>query len=103
VDYDIRVEVLRQVRGDDVVVRLVLALVEPFDEAFSSNSISVEIWPKSREIEWRNDGGLFSHTGWPAPWPADRDYTHPDHEADLVALATQLAMEEWQRRQESGQ
>lgn len=100
-DYDIETQILRQVRGGEVVVRLVQVLVEPFDEPFSRNSISVGIWPKSRQIEWREDGGLFSHTGWPADWP-DTDYTHPDHEAALVALATRLAVAEWQRRQEGG-
>jgi hypothetical protein len=101
-DYDIETQILRQVRGGEVVVRLVQVLVEPFDEPFSRDSISVGIWPKSRQIEWREDGGRFSHTGWPADWPADTDYTQIDHEAALVALATRLAVAEWQRRQEGG-
>jgi hypothetical protein len=101
-DYDIETKILRQVRGGEVVVRVVGVLVEPFDHPYPNDFISVSIWPKSRQIEFRDDGGRYDRLPWPADWSPDPDYTHPDHEAALVALATKLAVAEWQRRQEGG-
>jgi hypothetical protein len=103
VDYDIRVEILRQVRGGDVVVELVQVRIGPLDHRYPGDFILLCIWPKSRQIEFRNRIGRYGRFPWPADWSPDPDYTHPDHEAALVALATRLAVAEWQRRQEGGQ
>jgi hypothetical protein len=102
-DYDIETKILRQVRGGEVVVRLVRVTVEPADQLYRQHFLEFGIWPKSRKIHWQDDTGRYGRLPWPADWSPDPDYTHPHYEADLVALATRLAVDEWQRRQEGGQ
>jgi hypothetical protein len=101
VDYDIDIKVTRQVRGRDVSIWLVRATVEPPGCSFSDEFIAVDIWPKTRQIVTSGKYGRYDHPAWPADWPG-RSYTQIEYEADLVSLATRLAVQEWQRQQEGG-
>jgi hypothetical protein len=112
VDYDIDIKVVRQVRShpefrfaDSVRVKLVKVTVEPRNQSFSNEFVAVEIWPGLQRIEYRECNGLyFPPAAWPVGnWPTDTDFTQIEYEADLVSLATRLAVTEWQRRQEGGQ
>jgi hypothetical protein len=101
VDYDIEINVTRQVRGDSVRVTLVKVTVEPPDQRYRPEFMQVCIWPESRKVYWQDDAGRYGVLPWPADWPG-LSYTQIEYEADLVALATKLAVAEWQRRQEGG-
>jgi hypothetical protein len=101
VDYEIDIKVTRQVRGDSVRVKLVKVTVEPPDQEYRCHFMQVCIWPKSCQINWQEDGGHCGVLPWPADWPG-LSYTQIEYEADLVSLATRLAVQEWQRRQEGG-
>jgi hypothetical protein len=100
--YDI--EVTKHLYGDEAVITLVRVTNELVDKTYASDFLSVEIWPEAdRRRVVIETPGTCRRLPWPADWPADIDYTHPHYEADLVELATRLAVDEWQRRQEGGQ
>jgi hypothetical protein len=100
-DYDIDIKVTRQVCGDSLSIRLVQVVVEPPDYSYHRDFVSVEIFPRLLQIDCRDRTGVYDSHPWPAEWPG-LSYTQIEYEADLVSLATRLAVTEWQRRQEGG-
>jgi hypothetical protein len=101
-NYSIRIEVLRQVSGDDIAVKVVRVTAEKSAYCLL-DFVLVEMFPALQRYELRNPSGVYGLHPWPADWPTDTDFTQIEYEADLVSLATRLAVEEWQRRQEGGQ
>jgi hypothetical protein len=102
-DYSIRIEVLREVVGGVESVKIVRAKASHHGYTRVYDFVSAEMFPRYQRIECHNPSGVYGYHPWPADWPSDIDYTHPDHEAALVSLATRLAVAEWQRRQEEAQ